>query len=545
MLDLSISNLNRVLNTGFSYDAGGNSLSDGSYSYSYDAENRMKTGAGVTYTYDGDGKRVQKSSGKLYWYGIGSDPLAESDAAGNVTDEYIFFNAKRVARVVVNQTINAIVVRFSNDSCSGCGGTPVGGGDRNLFVNSITVGSTVIYPNDPSISYTNAPCNRTEGSVGILACSGDMIATNPGSGEWITVSAYGSPDYDIYPHMQLFVNGVMVGEWDVTGTAQNYTASAGAVQYYFSDHLGSSRVITTATGQILDDSDFYPFGGERPVVSSTDNNYLFTGKERDSESNLDYFLARHYASNLGRFLQPDPLIGILRRPQSLNRYSYVLNNPLQLIDPSGLFPELPSISHECPGNLYCDEPKKEKEKIAVDPGHGDKLGENKPVDPGAVSPDGTVLEKDLTLGIANEIQKELKASGVEVVLTRTGDIADPVDRLTWRVELAHEQGAEAFVSVHVDAGKNPDVSGLVVYYRAKDDASMRLAQAIAGANAVFGSTRTRPSDFQVLREFRGTAVLVEAGFITNKTDLKNLQTRTPEIGKGIATGIKNYLDKDQ
>ncbi len=44
----------------------------------------MTTAAGVTYTYDGDGKRVQKSTGKLYWYGVGSDPLIESDADGKL-----------------------------------------------------------------------------------------------------------------------------------------------------------------------------------------------------------------------------------------------------------------------------------------------------------------------------------------------------------------------------------------------------------------------------------------------------------------------------
>jgi hypothetical protein len=54
MLDLSISNLNRILNTGFSYDVAGNLLSDGSYSYSHDAENRMKTPdafSGAVYRY--------------------------------------------------------------------------------------------------------------------------------------------------------------------------------------------------------------------------------------------------------------------------------------------------------------------------------------------------------------------------------------------------------------------------------------------------------------------------------------------------------------
>src|SRR5947209_20630630 len=63
--------------TGMSYDVAGNLLNDGASTYFYDAESRIQTGAGVTYTYDGDGKRVQKSTGKLYWYGMASDPPAE------------------------------------------------------------------------------------------------------------------------------------------------------------------------------------------------------------------------------------------------------------------------------------------------------------------------------------------------------------------------------------------------------------------------------------------------------------------------------------
>jgi RHS repeat-associated protein len=65
----------------------------------------------------------------------------------------------------------------------------------------------------------------------------------------------------------------------------------------------------------------------------------YTGKERDTESGLDYFGARYYGSNMGRFMSPDPS-GIAysnpTNPQSFNLYSYALNNPLRFIDPTGL-----------------------------------------------------------------------------------------------------------------------------------------------------------------------------------------------------------------
>jgi RHS repeat-associated protein len=74
------------------------------------------------------------------------------------------------------------------------------------------------------------------------------------------------------------------------------------------------------------------------VASSTDNNYLFTGKERDAESNLDFFLARYYSSQQGRFLSPDPENAGASRddPQSWNGYAYARNNPLLYTDPDGL-----------------------------------------------------------------------------------------------------------------------------------------------------------------------------------------------------------------
>jgi RHS repeat-associated protein len=66
-----------------------------------------------------------------------------------------------------------------------------------------------------------------------------------------------------------------------------------------------------------------------------------TGKERDAETGLDYFGARYYSGAEGRFTSPDPLLASGRPsvPQSWNRYSYVRNNPLALVDPSGLIDE--------------------------------------------------------------------------------------------------------------------------------------------------------------------------------------------------------------
>lgn len=117
---------------------------------------------------------------------------------------------------------------------------------------------------------------------------------------------------------------------------------SGTVHYYFSDHLASSSVITDASGNVQQRYYYYPYGGTVAEIGGDSNHYLFTGKERDTESGLDYFGARYYSSAIGRFMSPDwsakpqPIpYADLNDPQSLNLYTYVENNPLMRVDPNG------------------------------------------------------------------------------------------------------------------------------------------------------------------------------------------------------------------
>lgn len=95
-----------------------------------------------------------------------------------------------------------------------------------------------------------------------------------------------------------------------------------------------------ADGTFVNPMDYKPFG--QVLAGNTSDPYLFTGKERDGESGLDYFGARYYASNMGRWMSPDWRVNIqpvpyasLDDPQSLNLYMYVRNNPLSGFDPDG------------------------------------------------------------------------------------------------------------------------------------------------------------------------------------------------------------------
>ena len=114
----------------------------------------------------------------------------------------------------------------------------------------------------------------------------------------------------------------------------------GAPVYTVSDHLGTTVGNLQADGTFINPLDYTPFG--RIFSGNTSDPYLFTGKERDSESGLDYFGARYYASNMGRWMSPDWAASPeavphskLDDPQSLNLYGYVGNNPLNRDDPDG------------------------------------------------------------------------------------------------------------------------------------------------------------------------------------------------------------------
>jgi RHS repeat-associated protein len=131
-------------------------------------------------------------------------------------------------------------------------------------------------------------------------------------------------------------SGKMVAEYS-TVIASTQDAK---ISYLTNDHLGSPRITTDANGQVISRRDFQPFGEEiaRANYGGDSVRQKFTGYERDNESQLDFAQARMHNYNLGRFTSPDPSPEStdLWIPQSMNRYVYVMNNPLLYTDPTGL-----------------------------------------------------------------------------------------------------------------------------------------------------------------------------------------------------------------
>jgi RHS repeat-associated protein len=107
----------------------------------------------------------------------------------------------------------------------------------------------------------------------------------------------------------------------------------GAIYYYHSDHLGTTRLITDENGTVVSQVMYQSFG--KSEINGESESYLYTGKELDA-SQLYYFGARYYDPEIGRFITRDPYRGELDDPQSQNRYAYSLNNPLRFKDTWGL-----------------------------------------------------------------------------------------------------------------------------------------------------------------------------------------------------------------
>jgi RHS repeat-associated protein len=146
----------------------------------------------------------------------------------------------------------------------------------------------------------------------------------PGEGGWRIASASPSPPRS---------------EWQTA--PQRVIGQVGPVKetiFYHHDHLGTPFVVTDAEGMVVSRHRYSPFGEELAPEGSNSHTHRFTGHERDTDTGLDYMMARYYGAELGRFLSIDPARDSVDplNPQSWNRYSYTGNNPIRYIDPDGM-----------------------------------------------------------------------------------------------------------------------------------------------------------------------------------------------------------------
>ena len=173
-------------------------------------------------------------------------------------------------------------------------------------------------------------------------------------------------------------------------------------------------------------------------------------------------------------------------------------------------------------------------KVVIDPGHGGQ-------DPGASGP--ASVEKNIVLSIAQKIPEYLAGHGIDVLMTRGNDI---LVSLADRCSFANKAGADAFVSVHCNAGP-PTAHGLEVFHYPGSDVGKRLADFVrTGVLRLtpFADRGIKEARYYVLRHTVAPACLIECGFLTNMQDeewliSEGVQTR---IAQGIAAGIARFFN---
>ena len=185
--------------------------------------------------------------------------------------------------------------------------------------------------------------------------------------------------------------------------------------------------------------------------------------------------------------------------------------------------------------------------VVIDPGHSG------PFEPGACGPAGT-QEATITMKIGRIAAEELRKVGINAILTRDGNIDD--DGLSWRADVANDNNADAFVSIHCNAAENPEAEGVEVFTTPGQNDSDILADFIfeeimqAMPDLV---PRTDGSDgdpdkeanFTVISNTNCPSVLVETEFISNpeKEQILINPGRQRLYAKAIASGIVRFLSQ--
>jgi len=231
-------------------------------------------------------------------------------------------------------------------SSSNSGSTLTGGHDQGAP--TYDSGSVWITINGAqySVNYGQSSSSSSVASALASAISAGSLANATATGGGITITAkangYGT-NYSLSAGSSTSQPGSFSSP-SFTASASGSTLTGGrdGIFYYVEDLLGTSRVLTTDTGVICYDADFYPYGGERAYTNTCSQNYKFEGKERDTETGNDDFGARYYSNRFGRWLSADwsavpaPVpYANLTNPQTLNLYSMVGDDPESFADLDG------------------------------------------------------------------------------------------------------------------------------------------------------------------------------------------------------------------
>ncbi|MGI0091769.1 MAG: RHS repeat-associated core domain-containing protein [Nitrososphaerales archaeon] len=282
-----------VLDLNYSYDNASNVIGINTQSYSYDWLNRLTSATGgwgtITYGYDGAGNMLNMTQGGT-----------------TTTYSYDSVNRMKTAGSSVTLTYN-------------------GNGD---LVKEVNGSNTWIYGYDFE--------NRLTG----VSLNGHTVQNNTfaGNGNRVMQTANGTSAVYVYQGLNIIyeknlTSGIATDHY-YAGNMQVGAVQKSTAYYFIADLIGSTRVVSSSSGKIIFSSDYKPFGLQYGA-SGSGVSLLYTGKHYDSATGLYYYNARFYSPSLQRFITEDSDTGSISNPQSLNLYSYALDNPETNNDPTG------------------------------------------------------------------------------------------------------------------------------------------------------------------------------------------------------------------
>ncbi|OCL26008.1 hypothetical protein U472_08250 [Orenia metallireducens] len=277
----------------YDYDDVGNRLSkkliagtveETNYFY-YEGTNRLMSNGEYAYVYDEAGNLIKKGNN----YSIEDGEVTFTETSGEKIEywEYEYNLQNRLSKVYKNEEL---IAEFTYD-----------GDNKRIKI--------IEHTHDGSVKETNF----------VHSASGKVIFEDE-SGDYTSYIFALNKQY-------AKVNGIVGVSTEIT--------------YFHQDNLGSTRVMTDASGKVVMNQDYLPFGGDltRPnqieIQNDSGESYKYTGQKQVVSTGLYYYGARYYDPSIGRFITEDSYRGELDNPQSQNVYIYVTQNPLKYVDPTG------------------------------------------------------------------------------------------------------------------------------------------------------------------------------------------------------------------
>lgn len=311
----------KISETDYQYDIAGNrtkeTVNKKTTTFSYDAAGRLSEKNGpdgkTEYTYDANGNLISETkNGKLC----------------KSTTSYTYDNENRLEAVKENGKLlmaalydgdgERLFVLSSHDcllsACcdeNNCSNLYCDREDANeIDVDDTLIKDAILIPNGiKKINYANYDLT---GYINDINAEYTQVLMEYGTNEKITAA---------------YEYGVFRESAEIDGN-----------QYFYQyDGRGSVTAITSSTGRILNTYSYDAYGNASTLGACIDNPYLYNAEYVDYATNLQYLRARYYRAETGAFITADTYIGELTNPLSMNRYTYVHNNPLNGKDPSGHF----------------------------------------------------------------------------------------------------------------------------------------------------------------------------------------------------------------